>query len=189
MPKIKLNTPDGAKLEFDLTVDRATFGRAEDNDIVIPDGSVSSRHGEFHSKGDAIEIVDLGSTNGTHVDGKRVERATIEPGGKFRLGSVEGTVVGEPAAPTAPATAPAPPAEEPESEETPESSGGHLSLPMGGGAVVTGLGATPCPTGQRVGFGPKAKEKDSVGSLLIFLAVLSLVVCAAAAYMIFKMEA
>ena len=90
MPKIKLTTPDGAKLEFELTIDRATVGRADDNDIVVPDGSVSSRHGEILLKGDCIELVDLGSTNGTHVGGERVERATVAPGGTFKLGSVEG---------------------------------------------------------------------------------------------------
>jgi hypothetical protein len=54
MPKIQLITQDGTKMEFDLTIDRATIGRAEGNDIVIPDGSVSSRHGEILVKGESI---------------------------------------------------------------------------------------------------------------------------------------
>src|SRR6187431_2010694 len=108
MPKIQLTTTDGTKLEFDLTIDRATIGRAEGNDIMIPDGSVSSRHGEILVKGDGIELVDLGSTNGTHVNGQRVERADVGPGGTFKLGTVEGKVLGAPAPAAAPAPAPAP---------------------------------------------------------------------------------
>src|SRR4051794_25231324 len=95
MPKLHFTTPDGATHEFELTADRARIGRADDNDFVLPDGSVSSRHGEIIRKGSGIEIVDLGSTNGTHVGGQRVERAEIAPGGKFKLGSVEGVFMSD----------------------------------------------------------------------------------------------
>ena len=77
MPKIQLITPEGEKFEYELTEPSTTFGRAPENDLVIPDGSVSSRHGKFNLKGEGIEIEDLGSTNGTHVGGQRVERVDI----------------------------------------------------------------------------------------------------------------
>lgn len=182
MPKIKLTTPDGAKLEFELTIDRATVGRAEGNDIVVPDGSVSSRHGEILLKGDSIELVDLGSTNGTHVGGERVERATVAPGGTFKLGSVEGVLISVTAAPEA------------AGEESQEPESGSAARPSWSGApaapaVINGLGATPCPVRERKGFGPKVKEKDKVASLFVAIGVFSLLVCAGAVFLIYKMGA
>jgi len=187
MPRIKLTTPDGSKMEFELDVDRATIGRAEGNDIVVPDGSVSSRHGEILLKGDSIELVDLGSTNGTHVGGERVERATIAPGGTFKLGSVEGVLIAETAAAEAPK-------EEPAGEEStgPGIESGAPASWAGApaaAAVITGVGATPCPVRERKGFGPKVKERDKVASLFVALGVLSLLVCAGAAFLIHKMGA
>ncbi len=186
MPKIKLTTPDGSKMEFDLTIDRATIGRAEGNDIVVSDGSVSSRHGEILLKGDGIELVDLGSTNGTHVGGQRVERATIAPGGTFKLGSVEGVLIGAPAA----APVPAKPAVEESPEAEPEAAAPASWRGAPQAAVsISGLGATPCPVRQRKGFGPKVKEKDKVSSLISVFGFLSILVCAGAAFLIYKMGA
>lgn len=183
MPIIKLTTPDGTKLQFELSVDRATIGRSEGNDIVVPDGSVSSRHGEILLKGDSIELVDLGSTNGTHVGGERVERATVAPGGTFKLGSVEGVLIAD----AAPETS-----GEPAGEESPEPAGESEAQSSWSGApaaaaVITGLGATPCPVRDRKGFGPKVKQKDKVASLFVAIGILSLLVCAGAVFLISKM--
>jgi hypothetical protein len=189
MPKIQLTAPDGASYEFDLTAPSSTIGRAPENDLVVPDGSVSSRHGKINLKGESIEIEDLGSTNGTHVGGERVERAEVAPGGAFRLGNVQGILVGEAApaeeSPAAEAEAAGEPAmEESSGGEEPSWSG---SFTPGSAPVIAGLGATPCPTGQRRGFGPKPKVKDSGGSAMMGIAGLALAVCAAAAFFIMKM--
>ena len=88
MPKIHLTTTDGNTLEFEIT-DRVSFGRAEGNDILIPDGSISSNHGEFAPHGDGIEITDKGSTNGTFINGERSQGGVVEAGGSFKLGTVE----------------------------------------------------------------------------------------------------
>ena len=173
MPKIHLTTPDGSALEFDIT-ERVSFGRAEGNDILIPDGSVSSNHGEFAPSGDGLEIVDKGSTNGTFINGERVQGGVVPAGGSFKLGSVDGVVVAEESA-----------VEESYSEEVPAEQA--WSQPASGGAPITGLGATPCPSNLRVGFGPKAKAKDGSGGLIMTLGILSILVCAAAAFMISKM--
>jgi hypothetical protein len=190
MPKIQLTAPDGANYEFDLTAPTSTIGRAPENDLVVPDGSVSSRHGKIHVKGESIELEDLGSTNGTHVGGERVTTAEIAPGGSFRLGNVQGVLVGE-AAPTGEET-PAEEAQAPEEPAMEESSGGSEpswegSFTPGGAPVIAGIGATPCPSGQRRGFGPKAKVKDSTGSAMMGIAGLALAVCAAAIFFITKM--
>jgi hypothetical protein len=169
MPKIHLTTTDGASLEFDIT-DRVSFGRAEGNDIVIADGSVSSNHGEFAPSGDGLEITDKGSTNGTFINGERTQGGVVQPGGSFKLGSVEGHLVADEQSP----------AEEVSDEPA-------WSQPAFAGAPITGLGATPCPSNLRVGFGPKQKKKDSSGGLIMLIGVVSLLVCAAAAFMISKM--
>ena len=191
MPKIQLTTPEGQNYEFDLTAPTSTVGRAPENDLVIADGSVSSRHGKIHVKGESIELEDLGSTNGTHVGGQRVERADIAPGESFRLGNVQGILVGEGAAAEAPAgeepAAPEPSYEEEPQEAAAPSSYSTPSYNPSSAPVISGLGATPCPAHQRRGFGPKVKAKDSAGGALMGVAALGILACAAAAFFAFQM--
>jgi pSer/pThr/pTyr-binding forkhead associated (FHA) protein len=183
MPKIHITTTDGTTLEFTVGAERSRIGRAEDNDFVVLDSSVSSYHGEVSTLGEGILLQDLGSTNGTHFNGERVERAEIPAGGTFRLGSCEAAVEGN-------AEVEASPVEEEYVEEEAAPSGDWASsgrsVPA---AVISGLGSTPCPTNLRKGFGAKTKKKDSGGGLIMMLAVLSLLACAAAAFMILKMGA
>jgi pSer/pThr/pTyr-binding forkhead associated (FHA) protein len=184
MPKLHFTTPDGATHEFEISADRARIGRADDNDFVLPDASVSSRHGEIIRKGDSIEIVDLGSTNGSFKDGQRVERMDIEPGGSFKLGSVDGIFISD--APSGDAEAEG---GEESQEAGAEASGGDATWNVTGGhaAAITGLGATDCPKNLRRGFGPKAKAKGGAGGIFTLLGVLSLIVCGVAAYMAWKL--
>ncbi len=65
-----------------------TVGRAEGNQVIIADGSVSSRHGEVKSEGDLLHVRDLNSSNGTFVNENRVTQATLRPGDALRLGQV-----------------------------------------------------------------------------------------------------
>src|SRR5204862_5760011 len=95
MPRIQLTTPEGETLELELTAERARIGRAEDNDIVAPHASVSSYHGEITLTDSGIHIHDRGSTNGTHVNGQRVEEADIPWGGTFTLGNCRAVLVGD----------------------------------------------------------------------------------------------
>ena len=54
-----------------------TIGRAAENDVVFDDALVSRRHAVVVAAGtDALAIEDLGSTNGTYIDGKRIARVT-----------------------------------------------------------------------------------------------------------------
>jgi len=62
------------------------IGRAPDNDIVVPDPSVSSYHAELHEVGGAYRIVDLGSHNGTFVNEQRVTTAPLTEGDVVGLG-------------------------------------------------------------------------------------------------------
>jgi hypothetical protein len=68
---------------FDHTV---TVGRADTNDIVVNHDLVSAEHLELQQSDDGWEIVDLGSTNGTFIDGVRVVRARAGAATTVRLG-------------------------------------------------------------------------------------------------------
>ena len=64
------------------------IGRAKDNDIVIELPTVSRYHARIIKEGKKLYIEDLGSTNGTFVNGKRVYgKVEIVPGAKISLGS------------------------------------------------------------------------------------------------------
>ena len=65
-----------------------TFGRAPDNDVVLDDDTVSSHHATLESSTQGLSLTDLGSTNGTFVNGTRVQQAVIEQGDTVRLGGV-----------------------------------------------------------------------------------------------------
>ncbi len=67
-----------------------TVGRATQNDAAFPEDSLmSSRHLTIELQGQACIIRDLGSTNGTTLNGTPVESATVGPGDVFKCGATE----------------------------------------------------------------------------------------------------
>jgi hypothetical protein len=80
---------DGQRLRVDKR--RVVLGRSRECDIQVEDSNVSRRHAELRQEGTAFWIVDLDSTNGLEVNGKRVKRAKLEPGDSFTVGSTEVT--------------------------------------------------------------------------------------------------
>ena len=73
----------------ELTVDRTTIGRVDDNTFHIQDASISSHHCEVHLRGAEILIRDLNSTNGTFINNEKISEAVLKPGQTLRLGQVE----------------------------------------------------------------------------------------------------
>jgi DNA-binding NtrC family response regulator len=65
------------------------IGKAPDNDLVLPDDTVSRHHCELVRTGHGIHVRDLGSTNGTKLAGARVESAVVPPGAVLKVGEVE----------------------------------------------------------------------------------------------------
>ncbi|HED14081.1 MAG TPA: FHA domain-containing protein [Gammaproteobacteria bacterium] len=59
-------------VEVDLDKPRITIGRDKGNDVVLEDEGISGFHAEIQLLDDQAYIVDLGSTNGTTVNGKKV---------------------------------------------------------------------------------------------------------------------
>src|SRR5438094_2607589 len=73
----------------ELDGDRTVIGRSRDCDIQIADPNVSRRHAEVRRDGGSYVLVDLDSTNGVEVDGKRVKRLELSDGSRFTIGSTE----------------------------------------------------------------------------------------------------
>lgn len=73
----------GARFEVLGTV---TIGRDPDNQLSLPDPRASFRHAYLEDRGGQWAIVDLGSTNGTVVNGVRVKEAVLRHGDKLRFG-------------------------------------------------------------------------------------------------------
>lgn len=66
-------SPGQDPVHYRLTGERVAFGRAEDNRIVVEVKAISSRHCRFlRAETGGYRVVDLGSTNGTRVNGQRV---------------------------------------------------------------------------------------------------------------------
>src|SRR5207249_86944 len=78
----------GQRLQVKTPV--ANIGRADYNDLVIPDPSVSTSHAKLQRREGVWVLVDLESTNGSFVDGERVKGdAPLAPGAMVRLGDVQ----------------------------------------------------------------------------------------------------
>jgi pSer/pThr/pTyr-binding forkhead associated (FHA) protein len=78
-----------------------TVGR-EACDILLMDSTVSRRHAQVSVEGGAVAVTDLGSTNGTHVDGGRIaanQPVTLAPGAALKFGNVALTLPGASGAP------------------------------------------------------------------------------------------
>ena len=123
------------------------IGREPPADLVVPAPQVSARHAEIrHLGGDLYSLVDLGSSNGTFVNDRRIQSATVRVGDRIRLGTCPFELASYlsqipwvaplPASPMpAPASLPQPPAAPP-----------AASLPSAPPATPA-----PIPTAQQVG--------------------------------------
>jgi hypothetical protein len=68
---------------------RTVIGRSKDCDIQLTDTNVSRRHAELRQEGTAYWIVDLDSTNGVEINGRRAKRAKLGAGDTVTLGSTD----------------------------------------------------------------------------------------------------
>ena len=68
--------PNGDR--FALTESIITIGRHPDSNLVLADPNVSRNHAEIRPQGDRFAVVDLGSTNGTRVNGVRVDTQVLQ---------------------------------------------------------------------------------------------------------------
>jgi len=86
-PELVTLSFDGTR--YEVKQRRVVIGRSRDCDIQLSDTNVSRRHAELRQEGASYWIIDLGSTNGLEVNGKRVKRAKLNDGDTITVGSTE----------------------------------------------------------------------------------------------------
>ncbi|MBK8268852.1 MAG: FHA domain-containing protein [Planctomycetes bacterium] len=79
----------GERKEFTLEKKSTVIGRKTDADLRIPIAEISRAHCEITRNGSAVTLRDLGSSNGTFVNGERIDDAIqLAPGDRIRIGSI-----------------------------------------------------------------------------------------------------
>lgn len=79
-----LALPDGQRI---AVRDGLVIGRVAGCDVVIDDGKASRKHARLHVAGGVVEVEDLGSSNGTLLNGKPVQRRMLRDGDAIQIGA------------------------------------------------------------------------------------------------------
>ena len=93
MPKLRVERAPGLRdgAAYDLT-QGALLGRGAEADIVLEDSFSSSRHARLFAQGDVVVLEDLGSTNGTYLNGEPLGGPQpLHDGDRIRIGDSEFT--------------------------------------------------------------------------------------------------
>jgi pSer/pThr/pTyr-binding forkhead associated (FHA) protein len=154
MASINIVTTEGEELAFQLSQPSLSVGRESDNDIVIPDGSMSSHHAEIVETAEGYQLTDLGSTNGTQVNGQRIDSALLSDGDSITLGHVSG-VFSAGSGPAAGVGAPPPPARS--------------------AAAPASRSKTPGSFSNSSPFTKKEKVKDPKGQAIMAVGILGII--------------
>ncbi len=89
MPVLRIEPPERPPYEVDLHRDQLIIGRATDSDLSIPSLSLSRRHARLAAREGRFFVEDLGSRNGTFVNGAQIAGVTpVLPGDEIRCGDV-----------------------------------------------------------------------------------------------------
>ncbi len=93
-PQLRIQLPGRAEETFVIARPRVTIGRDPGNDLVLDSPIVSRRHAELEVRDDAAVWRDLGSANGTAVNGRVISEQTLRDGDIIRIGDAQGNSVG-----------------------------------------------------------------------------------------------
>src|SRR3954451_17611020 len=83
---VAVHVPGRAPWRIAISSGRVRVGRALDNDLVLPDDRVSRHHGQISVRFGTLVYADLGSTNGSSVNGVRVTEIALGPSDVVQLG-------------------------------------------------------------------------------------------------------
>jgi hypothetical protein len=89
VPRLIINPGFSNSWEIPLHAGINTLGRTPENDYPLEHESVSSSHCQIIVSSQGARLKDLGSTNGTFVDGQLVEEILLIPGQRLRIGNIE----------------------------------------------------------------------------------------------------
>ena len=112
VPRFVLRGVSGAAFGKTFPVGKEVLiGRQADCDIPVPAEEVSRHHARAKPTADGVMIEDLGSANGTYVNGKRIQTGLLKPGDELRLDTIRFLLIAPgqeiPKTAVAPAAAPA----------------------------------------------------------------------------------
>src|SRR5262245_22483404 len=87
MFSVVITEKGGAQRRMEFDKNEVTIGRVQVNDIILPKGNVSKRHSRIVLKDSRFIVVDLKSTNGTYVNGRKITSPlVVKPGDKIYIG-------------------------------------------------------------------------------------------------------
>lgn len=86
---VVLDDKGNRKETISITRDPIVIGRLSTNDVVLADSNVSRKHAELRRDGSRWVLVDLGSTNGTLVNGKLAKEHPLQSGDRMTFGTSE----------------------------------------------------------------------------------------------------
>jgi pSer/pThr/pTyr-binding forkhead associated (FHA) protein len=89
MACLKITSGAQSGRQFDIDRNEISIGRIPDNVIALDDPSASSRHCLVIRDGRKYTLRDLGSTNGTYLNGNRIREARLKPQDVFMAGAIE----------------------------------------------------------------------------------------------------
>lgn len=164
MPKLIITTESQGRIGYEFTEDLITIGRAPDNMIVIEDPSVSSRHAQLERAGDNYRVKDLGSTNGTRVNGLPVTETLLRFEDRVRFGGVESRFESDSHG----------------SQPLPE----HDQIQ----ASPAQMSAAPTDFANASPFPKRKKDRDSVGTAVMAAAALAILAFIASMVAVFTMH-
>lgn len=89
-PPLRLRLLDGARRDHEVLIRKpvTTVGRALDNDVVLESGDISRHHARLEYARGEVRVLDLGSTNGTRINGRRVADGRLRPGDEVAFGAL-----------------------------------------------------------------------------------------------------
>ena len=141
---------------FHIDGDTVTIGRAPANTVVIEHPGVSGLHCRLTREGDTYRLADLGSTNGTRVNGKEIREALLNPRDLIQLGTIEFLF-------------------ETEGVEVPSPDAHPVLTPPAAVVETRGPPTTPISFGSISPYGPRQKDSWAIWYVVIaLLAVLAL---------------
>lgn len=88
MARFQIFLPDGSETVHELSEEATIVGRLPESGLRIEDDSVSSQHAEISFSDGEFSVRDLGSTNGTFLNGEKIEEASLGRGDEVRFGSI-----------------------------------------------------------------------------------------------------
>jgi hypothetical protein len=86
LARLRVIRSNGTQQDVELTGPLMSIGRGSDNDLVIHDARVSRHHAQLHARRGTLVFTDLRSTNGSRVNGARVEEVVLGQGDRIEVG-------------------------------------------------------------------------------------------------------